>query len=71
MGCTLTTIPEANVITAAKVVSAIGDVRRFPSASKLAKFAAIAPLKVSSANSGTTKKRKEGNRRYRQRFICW
>lgn len=63
MGCTLTTIPGVNVITAAKIVSEIGDVRRFRSASKLAQFAAIAPLKLSSANSETTKKRKEGNRR--------
>lgn len=63
MGCTLTTIPGVNVITAAKIVSEIGDVRRFSSASKLAQFAAIAPLKMSSANSETTKKRKEGNRR--------
>ena len=31
--------------------------------SKLAQFAAIAPLKISSVNSETTKKRKEGNRR--------
>lgn len=63
MGCTLTTIPGVNVITAAKLLSEIGDVRRFSSASKLAQFAAIAPLKISSANSETTKKRKEGNRR--------
>lgn len=63
MGCTLTTIPGVNIITAAKLVSLIGDVRRFPTASKLAQFAAIAPLKLSSANSETTKKRKEGNRR--------
>lgn len=48
MGCTLTTIPGVNVITAAKIVSEIGDVRRFSSASKLAQFAAIAPLKLSS-----------------------
>lgn len=39
------------------------NVRRFKNASKLAQFAAIAPLKVSSANSETTKRRKEGNRR--------
>lgn len=63
IGCTLTTIPGVNTITAAKIVSEIGDVRRFRSASKLAQFAAIAPLKVSSANNETTKKRKEGNRR--------
>ncbi len=63
MGCTLTTIPGVNVITAAKIASEIGDVRRFKSASKLAQFAAIAPLKISSSNSEKTEKRKEGNRR--------
>ena len=63
MGCTLTTIPGVNVTTAVKILSEIGDVRRFKNASKLAQFAAIAPLKMSSANSETTKRRKEGNRR--------
>lgn len=63
MGCTLTTIPGVNVTIAVKIISEIGDVKRFKNASKLAQFAAIAPLKVSSANSETTKRRKEGNRR--------
>ena len=63
MGCTLTTIPGVSTLTAAKIVSEIGDIRRFPNPAKLAQFAAIAPLKISSANSETTKKRKEGNRR--------
>lgn len=63
LGCTLTSIPGVSIVTAAKIVSEIGDVRRFHSASKLAQFAAIAPLKLSSADSETTKKRKEGNRR--------
>lgn len=63
MGCTLTTIPGVSTLTAAKLVSEIGDIRRFPNPAKLAQFAAIAPLKISSANSETTKRRKEGNRR--------
>ncbi|MBD5135689.1 MAG: hypothetical protein HDT39_06980 [Lachnospiraceae bacterium] len=45
----------------------IGDVRRFSGASKPAQFAAIAPLKLSSANNEKTKKRKEGLQRESQR----
>ena len=63
MGCTLTTIPGVNITTAVKILSEIGDIRRFPNANKLAQFASIAPLKVSSANSEATMRRKEGNRR--------
>lgn len=43
IGCTLTTIPGVNVTTAVKIITEIGDVRRFKNASKLAQFAAIAP----------------------------
>lgn len=69
MGCTLTTIPGVNVITAAKIVSEIGDVRRFSSASKLAQFAAIAPLKMSLPIVKQPRKGKKVIVGYRQRFI--
>ena len=63
LGCTLTTIPGVNITTAVKMLAEIGDINRFSNASKLAQFAEIAPLKLSSANKGTDKASKQGNRR--------
>lgn len=63
LGCTLTTIPGINIITAVKIFAEIGDVRRFSSASKLARFAGIAPLTLSSNGKGKDLATKQGNRR--------
>lgn len=43
--------PE-DIITAVKILSEIGDIKRFRSANKLAQFAGIAPLKLSSSDKG-------------------
>ena len=50
--CTLTTISGVNVITAVKILSEIGDIKRFANANKLAQFAGIAPLHLSSSGKG-------------------
>lgn len=63
MGYTLHTIPGVNVTTAVKILSEIGDINRFPNADKLAQFAGIAPLKLSSAGKGKDRASKQGNRR--------
>ncbi len=63
LGCTLTTISGVNITTAVKMLAEIGDINRFSSSSKLARFAGIAPLKLSSAGKGTDKASKQGNRR--------
>lgn len=52
LGCTLTTIPGVNVITAVKILSEIGDIKRFGNANKLAQVAGIEPLKLSSSGKG-------------------
>ena len=52
LGCTLTTIPGVNVITAVKILAEIGDIKRFSNANKLAQFAGIAPLHLSSGGKG-------------------
>ena len=49
--------------TVAKLLSEIGDIRRFPNADKLANFAGIAPVNFSSAGKGDDKPSKQGNRR--------
>ena len=63
LGCTLTTIPGVNVITAVKILSEIGDIERFANANKLAQFAGIAPLHLSSSGKGKDFATKQGNRR--------
>lgn len=62
LGYQLETMPGIDTITACALVSQIGDVRRFKSADKLARFAGIAPVKFSSAGKGKDKKSKQGNR---------
>ena len=61
LGCTLTTIPGVNVITAVKILSEIGDIKRFSNANKLAQFAGIAPLHLSSSGKGKDMATKQGN----------
>ena len=63
LGCTLTTIPGVNVITAVKILSEIGDIERFANANKLAQFAGIAPLHLSFSGKGKDVATKQGNRR--------
>ena len=63
LGFTLTTIPGVNITTAVKMLAEIGDINRFRNASKLAQFAGIAPLRLSSADKGVDKATKQGNRR--------
>ena len=61
--CTLNTIPGVSDTTVAKLLSEIGDIRRFPNANKLANFAGIAPVNFSSSGKGNDKPSKQGNRR--------
>lgn len=63
LGCSLTTIPGVNVITAVKILSEIGDIKRFSNSNKLAQFAGIAPLHLSSSGKGKDIATKQGNRR--------
>ena len=63
LGCTLTTIPGVNVITAVKILAETGDIKRFSNANKLAQFAGIAPLHLSSSGKGKDFATKQGNRR--------
>ena len=40
----LDTMPGIELVTASALIAEIGDVRRFPNANKLARFAGIAPV---------------------------
>ena len=63
LNCTLTTIPGVNLITAVKILAEIGDIKRFKNYNKLAQFAGIAPLHLSSSGKGKDVATKQGNRR--------
>lgn len=67
--CTLMTIPGIDLVTACKLLSEIGDIKRFPNADKLAKFAGVAPVKISSSGKGGDFPSKQGNRRLQAIFI--
>jgi transposase len=59
----LTTITGVSIATASKLIAEIGDIRRFPSADKLARYAGIAPIKFSSGGKGKEQSSKQqGNR---------
>ncbi|WP_283750457.1 IS110 family transposase [Bacillus cereus] len=58
----LETMPEIELVTASALIAEIGDVRRFPNANKLARFAGIAPVYFGSGGKGKTHKSKQGNR---------
>ncbi|MCP1186553.1 IS110 family transposase [Paenibacillus sp. 1781tsa1] len=51
-----------NIVTVAELVAEIGDVRRFSNADKLARFAGIAPVRLSSGGKGKDQASGQGNR---------
>ena len=58
----LDSMPGIDLVTASAFIAEIGDVRRFPNANKLARFAGIAPVYFGSGGKGKEQKSKQGNR---------
>lgn len=58
----LDSMPGIDLVTASALIAEIGDVRRFPNANKLARFAGIAPVYFGSGGKGKEQKGKQGNR---------
>jgi transposase len=58
----LETMAGIDWVTASALVAEIGDIIRFPSADKLARFAGVAPVNFSSGGKGTNQKSRQGNR---------
>lgn len=58
----LTSVPGIDTVTAAKIISQVIDISRFSSASKLAKFAGIAPREKSSGRKKKYEKSKYGKK---------
>lgn len=67
-GYKLQTIPGVSIATAAKLISEIGDIRRFKSERQLAKFCGIAPVTIGSGGKNITEHSKGGNRELRSTF---
>ena len=62
LGFQLETMTGIELVTAAELVSEIGDIHRFASPDKLARFAGIAPVVAASGNKFRNYKSKQGNR---------
>lgn len=62
LGFQLESMTGIDVVTAAQLVAEIGDIHRFSSSDKLARFAGIAPVTVGSGNKSRNYKSKQGNR---------
>lgn len=62
LGFQLETMPGIDLVTASALVAEIGDINRFSTPDKLARFAGVAPVKFSSGGKGKEQKSKQGNR---------
>jgi len=60
--CTLTSMNGIETTTAAQLLTLIGDIRQFPTAAKLARYAGIAPVTYASGQSGKQYADSRGNR---------
>lgn len=67
--CQLDTITGVDVVTAAELTAEIGDVSRFSSADKLARYAGIAPIFAGSGGKGRYYKSKQGDRSLHNIFM--
>lgn len=61
-GYKLETMPGINLNTASHIVAEIGDIQRFSTSDKLARFAGVAPIHFTSAGKGKEQRSKQGNR---------
>ncbi len=55
-------MPGIGNSTASKLIAEIGDIKRFPSADKLEKFAGVAHVKFSSSGKGKEQSSRQRNR---------
>ena len=65
----LETMPGIELVTASALIAEIGDVRRFPNANKLARFAGIAPVYFGSGGKVRHTKANKETGRYTLYFI--
>jgi transposase len=62
MGYKLHTMTGIDLVTSSKLIGEIGDIERFPTPAKLAKYAGVAPITYSSGQKDKQLKNQQGNR---------
>jgi len=70
LGCTLTSMAGIDVVSACQILSCIGDVKRFPSPAKLARYAGIAPVTYASGGKDLQYANKRGDRELNSLFYA-
>jgi len=68
--CTLTSMVGIDTVTAAQILSCIGDIRKFPTPAKLARYAGIAPVDYASGRIELKYANQRGNRELNS-IIFW
>jgi len=61
-GVTLTSMAGIDIVTASYMLSCIGDIRRFPTADKLARYSGVAPVTYASGKKDLQFANQRGNR---------
>jgi len=67
--CTLTTMAGIDIVTAAQMRSCIGDIKRFSTPAKLARYAGIAPVTYASGKKDLQFANQRGNRELNSLFF--
>jgi transposase len=62
LDCTLISMAEIDVVSASQILSCIGDIKRFPTPAKLARYAGIAPVTYASGKKDLQFANQRGNR---------
>jgi transposase len=60
--CSLTSMKGIDVVSAAQIMACIGDVRKFPTPAKLARYAGVAPVTYASGRKNIQFANQRGNR---------
>ena len=68
--CTLTSMNGIDVVTAAQMLSCIGDIRKFPTPAKLARYSGVAPVTYASGKKDLQFANRRGNRELNSLFYC-
>ena len=66
--CTLTTMPGLDTVSAAQMLSCIGDIKRFSTSAKLARYSGIAPVTYASGQKDQQFANQRGNRELNASF---
>jgi len=67
--CTLTSMAGIDTVTAAQILSCIGDINKFPTPAKLARYAGIAPVSYASGKRDVQFANQRGNRELNSIFF--